>query len=248
MRDCILELADRTILVHHHFAYFEKFCDGYLVREDEKKLHIDFTVEVYESDIQRERIISRQEDIREGRLLQSFSDEYLETLAIYRKIAAEMLNYDTLLLHGSAIAVDNQGYLFTASSGTGKSTHTRLWREYLGERAIMVNDDKPLLRIADQEVIVYGTPWDGKHRLSHNISVPLKCICALERGKNNEIQKVSKTDIYSLLVQQTYRCQNPMLLDRTLSLIDKLAKNVALYRLKCNMEPEAAKMAYERMQ
>ena len=84
-------------------------------------------------------------------------DDYLETLAVCRKIAERMPEYDTFLFHGSCIAVDGVGYLFTAKSGTGKSTHTRLWRELLDNRATMVNDDKPLIRIADDGLVIYGT-------------------------------------------------------------------------------------------
>ena len=79
--------------------------------------------------------------------------------------------------------MDGQAVLFTAKSGTGKSTHTKLWRDLFGERAVMVNDDKPLLRILKDGVLVCGTPWDGKHRLSTNCALPLKAICILERGK-----------------------------------------------------------------
>ena len=107
-------------------------------------------------------------------------DDYLETLAVCRKIAERMPEHNTFLFYGSCIAVDGAGYVFTAKSGTGKSTHTRLWRELLDNRATMVNDDKPLIRIADDDAIIYGTPWDGKHPLSHNIAVPLKAICILE--------------------------------------------------------------------
>ena len=109
------------------------------------------------------------------------NDEYLETLAVYRKIAEKMIDYDTILFHGSVIAVDGIGYLFTAKSGTGKSTHTRLWRELFGERAVMVNDDKPLIKVSENGIIVYGTPWDGKHRLSTNTFVPLKGICFMSK-------------------------------------------------------------------
>ena len=65
--------------------------------------------------------------------MRKYSDIYLETMAVYRKIEDKLLDYDTILFHGSAVAVDGVGYLFTAKSGTGKSTHTRLWREMLSE-------------------------------------------------------------------------------------------------------------------
>ena len=167
---------------------------------------------------------------------------------LYRKIAEIMPGYDTFVFHGSVIAVDGVGYLFTAKSGTGKSTHTRLWREYFGERAVMVNDDKPMLKITDSGVIAYGTPYNGKHGLGTNISVPLKAICILTRGEENSIVRIDKSEAYPMLVQQVYRPQNSMQLMKTLDLVDTMAESVKLYKLVCNMEIEAAKIAFEGMQ
>ena len=171
----------------------------------------------------------------------------LETLAVYRKIADYLLSSDTLLFHGSVIAVDGEGYLFTAKSGTGKSTHTSLWREYFGERAVMINDDKPLLHIADSGVTAYGTPWDGKHRLSTNIAVPLKGICILTRSAKNYIEPVEPHAVYPLIVQQTNRSLSADGMKQTLSLIDQMLNVVPVYRLGCNMNIEAARVAYEGM-
>ncbi|MDD6082904.1 MAG: hypothetical protein PUB89_08720 [Oscillospiraceae bacterium] len=163
-----------------------------------------------------------------------------------------MLSYDTILFHGSVIAVDGFGYLFTAKSGTGKSTHTRLWRENFGDRAVMVNDDKPLLRITKEGVTAYGTPWDGKHRLSTNTSVPLKGICILERAAKNHIIRLDIKEqlrsAYPMIVQQTHKSSNPANALKTMELIDRLMEAVPIYRLSCNMEPTAAKVAYEGMQ
>lgn len=139
----------------------------------------------------RENVL-REKRIRTDQAAE-YTDAYLETLAVYRKIAEWMPMYNTLLFHGSVIAVDGKAYLFTAKSGTGKSTHTRLWREYFGERAVMINDDKPLLRITQEGVFAYGTPWDGKHRLSTNISAPLAGICILRRGNDNSIRMITGT-------------------------------------------------------
>ncbi len=152
-----------------------------------------------------------------------------------------------LLFHGSVVAVDGVGYLFTAKSGTGKSTHTRLWRERFGPRAVMVNDDKPLLRIADGKVTAYGTPWDGKHRLSNNIAVPLRAVCILERGAENRIVPLTKHDAYPMLMQQSHRPSDGAAMMKTMELVDRLGTSTALYRLQCNMDPETADVAYEAM-
>ncbi len=158
-----------------------------------------------------------------------------------------MTDYDTLLFHGSCVTVDGAGYLFTAKSGTGKSTHTRLWRELLGERAVMVNDDKPLIRLIDSRSIVYGTPWDGKHRLSRNLSVPLKAICILKRAEENSIRPITVSQAYPHLLQQVYRSSEPTALSRILSLVDKLTETVSIWEMGCNQNLEAARIAYQAM-
>lgn len=207
----------------------------------------DFSVETMLTDIAYEREKSAREDEKAGVPVRRFPDGYLETLAVYRKIAEKMPDYDALLFHGSCVAVDGAGYLFAAKSGTGKSTHTSLWRELLGERAVMVNDDKPLIRVSDAGATIYGTPWDGKHRLSANIAVPLKALCILERAEQNAIRRVSKVEAYPMLLQQVYRPSDAAALAKTLTLLDRLAASVPLWRLGCNMNSEAARLAYDAM-
>ena len=107
----------------------------------------------------------------------------------------------------------------------------------------MVNDDKTLLKVTDSGVTAFGTPWNGKHRLGSNIGVPLKAVCFLERAEKNSIEPVSKLAVYDKLVMQTYRPSDPALLKRTLTLLDRLTATTQLYRLRCNMTPEAAKLA-----
>lgn len=219
-----------------------EYCSDYLTDDQ-----ADYTVTTTQADIDFEREKSAREDEIEGIPTRHFSDSYLEELAVYRKIAEKMISYDTILFHGSVVAVDGVGYLFTAKSGTGKSTHTRLWREYFGDKAVMVNDDKPLLHIVDSGVIAYGTPYNGKHRLGTNTSVPLKAICILTRAEENHIETISFEQAYKMLLQQVYRPADRILMMKTLTLIDRLANAVNLYRLGCNMDISAAKVAYEGM-
>ena len=235
-----VKFADKVIAVSALHGYIANYCKDYISDDTP-----DFTVQITQSDIDFERAKSAAEDRKEDIPVRYFTDEYLETLAVYRKIADKMIDYDTILFHGSVIAVDGIGYLFTAKSGTGKSTHTRLWRELFGERAVMVNDDKPLIKVSENGIMVYGTPWDGKHRLSTNISVPLKALCILDRSEKNRIEKVTADSVYNMLVQQVYRPQNPQKLLKTLQLIDVLSENVGLYRLGCNMNISAAELAYK---
>lgn len=237
-----IKLAGVPVAVTALFPETKEFCRDYLT--DEPSV---FSVEIIPPDILFEREKAAHEDALEGIPARHFSDQYLETLAVYRKIAFGLLDHHTLLFHGSAIAVDGSGYLFTAKSGTGKSTHTRLWREYFGNRAVMVNDDKPLLKFTDSGVFVCGTPWDGKHHLSSNLSIPLKAVCILTRSRENQIRPITQKEAWPMLMQQSYRPSDAKKLASTLSLVERLGKSVELYQLGCNMERSAAKAAYDGM-
>ena len=239
----IYRIAERNIQVSSLYDEVHSLCANYISDAE----CTDFSVTATRDDIESEREKSAREDAYENIPVRRFSDAYLETLAIYRKIAERMPYYDTILFHGSCVAVDGIGYLFTAKSGTGKSTHTALWRKLLSERAVMVNDDKPLIRIAENGAVIYGTPWNGKHRLSNNISVPLKAVCVIERASENVIRKASAREVYPMLLQQSFRPSDASAMNKTLTLIDRLASSVSLWRLECNTQIEAARVAYEAM-
>lgn len=234
--------ADRTIRVTSLHERVHRYCEAY--RTDGAP---DFCVTTDQADIEYERKKSAEEDARMGVPTRVYSDGYLEELAVYRKIAERMPEYDTFLFHGSIIAVDGSAYAFTAKSGTGKSTHARLWRELLGDRAVMVNDDKPLIRITADGPVAYGTPYNGKHGLGERIAVPLVAVCLLERAAENHIERIAKSDAYFALLQQTYRPMDVSAAVKTLTLLERMADSVRLYRLGCNMDPSAAVVAYEAM-
>ena len=237
------KIADKVVEVTSIYAEVHEYCSDYQTDEN-----VDYSVTTTQADIDFEREKSAHEDEIEGIPTRHFSGSYLEELAVYRKIAEQMISYDTILFHGSVVAVDGVGYLFTAKSGTGKSTHTRLWREYFGDRAVMVNDDKPLLKITDSGVIAYGTPYNGKHRLGTNTSVTLKAICILTRAEDNHIEAITREQAYTMLLQQVYRPADMLKMAKTLELVDRLADSVKLCQLGCNMDISAAKVAFEGMQ
>lgn len=243
------KFADMVVGIESVYDEVHDMCSDYAVVDTTTP---DIVVETTEADIARESKLSDDERAFEGLPPYQFPAPYLESLSVYRKMATLMPQNDVMLLHGSVISVDGEGYMFTASSGTGKSTHVRLWREKFGERAVMVNDDKPLIRVhglqaGDGRPLIYGTPWDGKHHLSTNMSVPLKAICILERGTENSIERITPEDAYPMLLQQSFRPDSPLALVGVMQLLNELASRVGLYRLKCNMNPEAADVAYEGM-
>ena len=234
--------ADRTVSITSVYEDVHTMCRGY-----EADGTPDIRVVTDDSHIEAERVRSERNDIAEGRSIQPFRDEYLETLAVYRQIAEAMPSFGTVLFHGSVIAVDGNAYIFTAKSGTGKSTHARLWRELLGDRAVMVNDDKPLLSVKDGVVYAYGTPWNGKHRLGENICCPVKALAVLHRGEENSISPITMQEAYPVCMQQMYRPASGIALAKSMGLLDGILGSTGLFRLYCNMELQAAQVAYDAM-
>lgn len=171
----------------------------------------------------------------------------LESLHIYRSICTEITKHGGMLMHASAVVLDGAAYLFAAPSGTGKSTHTRLWCEYFSpERVYIINDDKPIIRKTDK-FRVYGTPWSGKNRINRNTSAEIAGICLLKRGLENEIRQIKFSDAVAPLMSQLYRCSDAEYTNNMLTLLDELVSTHPLYELHCNISPEAVKVAYEGM-
>ena len=203
-----------------------------------------FTVRPEAGDLERMREGFARSAAAEGREPEEQTDVSLENAAIHDLIADAMPAYGVLLMHGSALALDGQAYIFTAPSGTGKSTHARFWRETFGERCVMINDDKPMIAVRDTGSVVYGTPWNGKHRLGSNISAPLKAIIRLSRSEENAIAPMSMRDAFPLLLRQAYSSRSADGMRRIVALEQRLTETVRFYSLGCNLDPGAAMTAY----
>ncbi len=206
----------------------------------------DFEVGISEEDLERERYFRDAEALEEGMKLRQVTEHFLERLAIQRKFAEELMNRGILMVHGSAVAVDGAGYLFTAACGTGKSTHTRLWRQRFGERAVMINDDKPFIRITPEGIWICGSPWSGKHGLDTNTEVPLRGICLLERGIENRIEALEQGELPRLMKNLRWFME-----PERIPVFDIVAagvlERVRLWRLQCNMEADAAAVSHHAM-
>lgn len=239
----IYEFANHSIKITSYTEEIHQICKSY---ETTKK--VEHSLIINGDDLQNEENANKRMQIREnGAYSFKPSDSYLETLAVQRKLSTWLLSQNVLLFHASAIAVDGKCYLFTAKSGTGKSTHTRLWRELLGDRAIMVNDDKPFLGITPEGITVFGSPWDGKHHLSTNTAVPLHSICIVTRGEQNQITSITGKEALHTLMEQSFMPEDPFLRLKVLDMINEICKQIPLYRMACNMELDAARMSYEMM-
>lgn len=242
MAEFTMTIAGYAARVQSLFESTPQYFRPYLTEDTPR-----FFFTVTQEDIAFERQFLYEEALTEGFRVRNFPEPFLERAAIQRKFAEALFDLDVLLLHGSTVAVDGSAYLFTARSGTGKSTHTRLWQETFGSRAVMVNDDKPFLKFTPEGVIACGAPWSGKHGLDSNIAVPLKGICLLERGSENRICPLRAEDALVFLQKQCHIPADPGKLSRLLELLETLTRQVPLWHMFCTKESQAAQVAYNTM-
>lgn len=231
----IYRFADRIFELKNKYDYTERLCADYAF--DGKP---DYVLELSDDETEAER---RGEN--------SVSLGQLESLAFYRKIAELLMNDDCVLMHGAAIEYEGKAYIFTAKSGTGKTTHISLWEKAFGNKVIVINGDKPLLRVKKQgenvTITVYGTPWCGKEGKNANKSAPLGGICLLYRSPKNTVKRAENEKAVPFLLGQLYFGKNEGSTAYLLETLDLLIKNVPIYTLGCNMEEEAAFVARDAL-
>lgn len=175
-----------------------------------------------------------------------YPDWYFALLAIHRKFGFKTAKQRVLLVHASAISVEEEAYLFAAPSGTGKSTHALLWRKVFGTQVKMINDDKPLVRVEEDGIYVYGSPWNGKHKLDRNVRKKLSAICFLEQSATNEIKRLSNQESYARLCRQIYFPSRKRECEAVVHTVGRLFE-LPMYLLKCNISEEAARLSYHTM-
>ena len=156
-------------------------------------------------------------------------------------------DFNGMMIHSSAIVVDDKAYLFSAPSGTGKSTHTAFWLEKFGDRAYILNDDKPAVRILEDGVYAYGTPWSGKNDISVNKKIKVQAICFLERANENWIKPIDQKDIAVKMYNSTIRKLDMNQVEALFGIIEEIAKQVPIFRMGCTPTPDSAEMAYKAM-
>jgi len=159
-----------------------------------------------------------------------------------------LIDHGGFKLHASAVVLDGQAYLFSAPSGTGKSTHTALWCDYFGpDRAYILNDDAPVIKRAGDSFMAWGSPWSGISPLNRNTGVSLKAIAFLERSQSDWIRPITFDESIVRFMEQTCRTRVPERLERLLSLLERLQETVPIYRLGCTVSRLAVETAYAAM-
>lgn len=158
-----------------------------------------------------------------------------------------LLDYSGLMVHASAVGVGGYAYLFSADSGVGKSTHTAFYLELFKEKAVIINDDKPVLRKIGNKIFVFGTPFSGKHDLSKNAAYELGGICFLSRGEENVIEKITPSEAIGYIYKQTQSGIEKDRVEKRLNALDFVLSESPLYKMKCINNISAAEVSYAAM-
>ena len=225
----IYKIADLLINIPCKSEYTKNMMAGYMTDSQSCELSIEITDE----DIKREQGI-----------VKGFTYGMYEFTAILRRLSNILLmSYDGILLHSAIIAYKGKAYAFTAPSGTGKTTHIKLWKKCLGSEVEIINGDKPFIRYINNTPVAFGSPWQGKENLGKNTSCPLGGIFILKRGKQNSVKKAAAdTAVFSLLNSVAYP-KNQVGTIKALEFLDRLTRDVKIFELSCNMEDDACRTA-----
>lgn len=229
-----IRIAELNIRIHNLYPYVERFCADYRAEFDKA----DIEVAVPAEEIERERAQNPT----------AFSAGYSESICVYRQIALQLPMFGAFVFHASVVECDGRAYAFAAPSGTGKSTHTKLWLKVFGDRARVLNGDKPIFRLTDGGWHAYGTPWQGKERWGVNAHAPLQALCFLTRSAQNTIVPLGDEEAVGRLFHQVILPESAEMTERFLGLLDDMITKTPVYLLACNMEDEAATVALSGMQ
>ena len=149
-----------------------------------------------------------------------------------------------IAIHSSVISLNGGAVLFLGESGTGKSTHTRLWREHI-PGAELLNDDSPIIRATDSEALVHGSPWSGKTPCYRNVCQPIRAIVRLSQAPHNRIRRLRAIEAIGALLPS---CPPSFAHDETLedavcATVSAVVAQVPVYHLECLPDAAAAELA-----
>ena len=226
-----IKIAEMVLEINAFNETTKRYCGDFLTDEEPK-----YVITLCEEDLKNEVTESTNGHV--------YVNE--EISALYRKIADLLVEEGIIVFHGSSFKVKDNGFIVTARSGVGKSTHVNLLKELLGNNLEYINDDKPLLRVND-EITIYSNPWNGKERRGNNTSSPLKAVLFLNRGDNTYKKLENKEEVYFKLLSQIYLPRDKVKREKALKIIDILLKSVNFYEINVNMDISAAEMTYERI-
>lgn len=234
----VYRIADMNIAVKARYEYTKKQLADYAVDNKDYELSVTVTDEM----------IAYEQDLGEKIHGAPQRADMCESIAILRVICDHIIRRGGFFLHCSCLRYGGKAIIFTAPSGTGKSTHAALWKQHFGDRVEMINDDKPLVREQEDGFVIYGTPWRGKHGRGGNLSAPIGAVFFLEQAPENSVEPVSSFTALSLLMQQTVIPRGREDTSTLLDMLGRLIEHVPMVRLKCNISDEAVLTALSALE
>ncbi len=222
--DFIIEFKNVPKSLKKHFTDF--LCDGIP----------QAVFEITDSDIEFEKSVSNEK----------YGYNSYVFAAYLRKVANWIINHYAFLLHSALIEYNGEGVAFAAKSGTGKTTHIKLWQKLLGDRVTVINGDKPIVRFFENSKypLGYGTAWNGKEHFGNCECVPIKHICFIERNEKNSCKKVNAQEVLPLIFKQVYMPDDAIGKSKTLKMINRFLNEVNIWKVKCNMDIEACEVVF----
>ena len=227
-----ITVADFNIEIKNKYKFIENQCADYINDFDKP----DFIIEVTEEEINREK---QRQSYQE-----CFKDSYIELVLVYRKLCFMLPENDAIMLHSAVFSLGNRVIALVANSGVGKTTHMMFYKELFGDKVIVINGDKPIIRYIDNELFVYGTPWCGKEKLNTNIKKKLTDICFINRSEKNNTGRMDKGAAVRRLLRQIYLPKTDNAADKTLLMLDKILEKFNVWEINCTKDIEAAKTYY----
>lgn len=231
-----------------YFSVLDYVFHVYPIHKDVVKWFRDFLTDPVENAIEihitKEMVVHEEQQIEEQLFNPGLQHE---KTAIHRIVSDYLLKEKVFLFHGSALVKDGYCFMFTGKSGAGKSTHSKLWRELYKEKITMINDDKPYLRLENGQIMVYGSPWNGKHHLGTNNKAPLKAIGLIHQADKNECIPISGVDAFLPVFSQIYRPEDPVDLMNTMDFVRTMIDLAEVYDVYCTKDIEAAKTSHDIM-
>ena len=240
-----IEIACYKIRIKCYFNSSLNFFENYQIEIKNP----DIVIQLTQNDINTE-LISYMKAKREAvniALLDVFSRNAIVPSLVFNRLADTFIPRKVILLHGSVVALNNLSYIFIAPSGVGKSTRTRIWMNLYPE-SIVVNGDKPFIKVTDTQLLACGSPWCGKEGWNTNTTVPLRAIFILERvteGEDNSIEELSAGKAFPALLQQTYIPKDVYLAKTVINLLKDFTGKVKFYKFRSAPTAEAVRLAYE---
>lgn len=229
----VYRIAGMNIAVEPRYEYTKKHLADYAVDDTDYELLINITDEM----------IDYEQELNVKIHGEKLGDAGCESIAVLRVLCDYIIRRGGFFLHCSCLKYRGKAIIFTAPSGTGKSTHAALWKQHFGDSVEIINDDKPLVREDADGFTIYGTPWRGKHGRGTNTSAPIGAVFFLAQAPENSVEPVDSITALSLLMQQTVI---PRGREDTAALVDmlgRLIESVPMHRLFCNISDEAVTTA-----